>query len=181
MNSSSYKTKLLISIIVFIFVLIHTFSSIKLDSISLALLGIAILPWVATILRRAELPGGWKFEFQEIKAEQDRQAKEVNAIKFLISNFLTKHEQDHLRKLFKKETFPVKADESSPSFAVELRKLRALGFIRQIGDEGIRTLLKKDGKERNVGSFFEITETGREYIQLYSQIALENNFSSTKH
>lgn len=67
------------------------------------------------------------------------------------------------------------ANKTSSFFATELRKLRALGIIKQIDDEGVRSLLKEDGKERNVCSYFEITERGREYLQLRTHIgALES-------
>ncbi|MBN4002218.1 hypothetical protein [Nostoc sp. LPT] len=161
--------------------LLHIATPFKLDNVALVLLGIALLPWLASVLRRAELPGGLKFEFQEIKAEQARQARELDAIKFLIGNFLTAPEQDHLEKIAKKTPFLVKANKTSSFFATELRKLRALGFIKQIGEGGVRSLLQDDGKERNVCAFFEITQRGREYIQLRTEInALDSNQSAIK-
>lgn len=160
--------------------LLHIATPFKLDNVALVLLGIALLPWLASILRRAELPGGLKLEFQEIKAEQVRQARELDAIKFLIGNFLTAPEREHLEKIAKKTPFLVRANKTSSFFAAELRKLRALGFIKQIGEEGVRSLLKEDGKERDVCSFFEITERGREYLQLRTELNdLESNQSAT--
>jgi hypothetical protein len=38
-----------------------------LDPTDLILLGVAILPWLSSILKSAELPGGLKVEFQELK------------------------------------------------------------------------------------------------------------------
>lgn len=153
---------------------LHTATKFKLDSIGLSLIGISALPWIASYLRSAELPGGLKVQFQEIKAEQARQAREVDAIKFLVSNFLTVAEQDHLKKIAVSTTpFMVKADHTSSFFASELRKLRALGFIRQITDEGVRTLLRDDGQTRNVCDFFNVTERGREFLQLHSELAIK--------
>jgi hypothetical protein len=172
--------RVLISIVALGTALLHIATPFKLDNIALTLLGIALIPWLASVLRRAELPGGLKLEFQEIKAEQARQARELDAIKFLIGNFLTAPEQIHLEKIAKTAPFLVTANKTSSFFATELRKLRALGFIKQIGDEGVRSLLKEDGKERNVCSFFEITQRGRDYLQLRSHIsALESNQSAT--
>jgi len=38
-----------------------------LDATDLILLGVAILPWLSSILKSAELPGGLKIEFKELK------------------------------------------------------------------------------------------------------------------
>jgi len=39
------------------------------DSITLGLLAIAVLPWLSSLFNSIELPGGWKFEFRELKKE----------------------------------------------------------------------------------------------------------------
>ncbi len=180
MKQKETFTKVFISMIALGTVLVHILTPYKLDNIALVLLGIALLPWLASVLRRAELPGGLKFEFQELKAEQARQARELEAIKFLIGNFLTTVEQDHLDKIANQESFLVTANKTSSFFATELRKLRALGFIQQIGEEGVQSLLKDDGKQRNVCEFFEVTERGREYIRLRNQIkGLDSDQSTT--
>jgi hypothetical protein len=170
MQQKHFIAQILISVVALVAVLIHIATPLKLDNVSLTLLGIAVLPWLATVLQRAELPGGLKFEFQKIKTEQVRQARELDAIRFLIGNFLTVPEQQHLRKIAEGQPFIVKASKTSRFFGAELRRLRAHGFIRQIGKEGVRTLLQDDGKERDVCKFFEITEQGREYIQLRTEI-----------
>jgi hypothetical protein len=177
MKQKDTLSKVLVSAVALGAALLHIATPYKLDNIVLILLSIALLPWLAAVLRRAELPGGLKFEFQEIKAEQARQARELDAIKFLIGNFLTAPEQDHLEKIASKTPFLVRANKTSSFFATELRKLRSLGFIKQIGEEGVRNLLKEDGKERNVCDFFEITSRGREYIQLRTEM---NNLSSNQ-
>lgn len=104
MNQRDAHARVLISAVALGTALLHLVSPFKLDNIAFALLGIALLPWLASILRRAELPGGLKLDFQEIRAEQARQARELDAIKFLIGNFLTAPEQDHLEKNWKKNT-----------------------------------------------------------------------------
>lgn len=174
MKQKDTFAKVLVSTIALGTALLHIATPFKLDNIALILLSIALLPWLASVLRRAELPGGLKVEFQEIKAEQVRQARELDAIKFLIGNFLTVPEREHLEKIAKKTPFWVKSNKTSSFFATELRKLRALGFVRQIGEDGVQALL--DGKEHNVCDFFEITARGSEYIQLRTDIStLDSN------
>jgi len=41
--------------------------TLAIDSITLALLVIAIVPWLAPVFKALEFPGGWKVEFQELQ------------------------------------------------------------------------------------------------------------------
>ncbi len=43
------------------------FPNIKIDSITLGLLIVAILPWLSSLIESAEFPGGWKIKFRDIK------------------------------------------------------------------------------------------------------------------
>jgi uncharacterized protein YutE (UPF0331/DUF86 family) len=45
---------------------------IAIDAITLALVVIAILPWLAPLFKSLELPGGWKVEFQELQKAASR-------------------------------------------------------------------------------------------------------------
>jgi hypothetical protein len=48
--------------------LIHLFwPTLAIDAISLTLLVIALLPWLAPIFKSLEFPGGWKVEFPELQ------------------------------------------------------------------------------------------------------------------
>lgn len=40
---------------------------LAIDAVALALIVIAILPWLAPLIKSLELPGGWKVEFQELQ------------------------------------------------------------------------------------------------------------------
>jgi hypothetical protein len=40
---------------------------LSIDGVTLGLLVLAILPWLAPFVKSLELPGGWKIEFQELK------------------------------------------------------------------------------------------------------------------
>jgi len=50
--------------------------SIAIDAITLILIGIAVVPWLAPLFRSLEFPGGWKFEFAGVRraTEQAEQA-----------------------------------------------------------------------------------------------------------
>jgi hypothetical protein len=43
------------------------FPALKIDAVSLGLLVLGVLPWLAPLIKSAELPGGWKIQFQDIK------------------------------------------------------------------------------------------------------------------
>ena len=67
-NSSQFKQKLTITIgalIVFAFRL--AFPALQIDGVSLGILVIAILPWLSSLIKSAELPGVGKIEFQDVK------------------------------------------------------------------------------------------------------------------
>jgi hypothetical protein len=60
------RLQYIISIICVLLSIIHlTFPNISIDAITLGLLIMAILPWLAPIFKTVEFPGGWKVEFQE--------------------------------------------------------------------------------------------------------------------
>ena len=45
---------------------------LRIDLVSLGLLIAAILPWLSSVIKSAEFPGGWKVEFQEVKQAGDK-------------------------------------------------------------------------------------------------------------
>ena len=45
---------------------------LAIDAVALALIIIAILPWLAPLVKSLELPGGWKVEFQELQKAASR-------------------------------------------------------------------------------------------------------------
>lgn len=60
------KLRLVISGIMLIFAVVHTvWPDLAIDAITLALLGIAVTPWLAPLFKTIELPGGVKIEFQD--------------------------------------------------------------------------------------------------------------------
>jgi hypothetical protein len=53
-----------------VIIIIHlAVPTLLIDSVTLALLVIALLPWLSPIIKSIELPGGFKLELQEIKKE----------------------------------------------------------------------------------------------------------------
>jgi len=146
----------------------------RFDNAALVLLFIALLPWLAAVISRAELPGGWKIEFQAVKTEQRRIAQEIDALKFLVSNFLTEPECRHLDGMASERPYHARQDGTTSYFELELRRLRALGFIQGRPEHGVRSLVKSitdaRGQDVDVKDHFEITARGRDYLRLRTEM-----------
>jgi multisubunit Na+/H+ antiporter MnhG subunit len=172
---SALAARLAVTGVALLALVLHlSFERTKLDTTGLVLIFLALVPWLATIISRAELPGGWKLEFQEVKTEQRRQAQEIDAIKFLLAYFLTEPECRHLEGFAADKQYRVRKDGTTSFFEKELRRLRALGFIEGRPGCGVRSLLKAmadaGGNEVDARDHFEITARGRDYLRLRAEM-----------
>jgi hypothetical protein len=136
---------------------------VKVDSVTVGLFIVALLPWVSVILESAELPGGWKLKFRELKKQQQEQKHEIDSLKFLVGHFVTEEELKHLSKLSSDNPFPFVNGPETSFFTTELRRLRSLGLISGHPNKGIRSLLKHGG---DVKHHFYITDAGKQYLAL---------------
>lgn len=67
------KLRQYISLGALILALLHLlWPSLSIDAITLILIVIAILPWIAPLIKSFELPGGWKVEFQDLQNASSR-------------------------------------------------------------------------------------------------------------
>jgi len=67
------KLQIIISAIASLIALSHIiWPNIAIDAVTLTLLMIAALPWLVPLFKSVELPGGWKFEFQELKKAEKK-------------------------------------------------------------------------------------------------------------
>lgn len=67
------KTQITISAVALIIVVVHLkWPDLKIDSITLTLLLVAVIPWLSQIFRSLEFPGGWKIEFQDLQKAKKR-------------------------------------------------------------------------------------------------------------
>lgn len=67
-------TQITVTAVALAFAAIHMgCPSLTVDTTTLTLLIAAMIPWIAELFKAVEMPGGWKFEFQELrKATQDQ-------------------------------------------------------------------------------------------------------------
>jgi hypothetical protein len=99
-------------------------------------------------------------QVRALKRTQEEQREEIDALKFLVRNFVTEFELIHLTKLASSERFPF---TWSGPFETELRRLLSMGLIRRRPGRGIREMF---GRGEDVRDYLEITEEGRRYLDL---------------
>src|SRR5690606_28354439 len=61
------RVRRIVTLVALVFALAHLlFPSLAIDAITLGLLAVAIIPWLAALVKSLELRGGWKVELQEM-------------------------------------------------------------------------------------------------------------------
>lgn len=156
---------------------------VRIDSITLGLAVLAVLPWLAVLIESADFPGGWKVKFRELQTEQKAQALDLETLKFLLANFVTDHEVSHLRKLADGEPFGHRKGATSWFLERELRRLRELGFIAEQPGKGIDTLFhaaENSADGTRVDEHFRLTERGRQYLSMRNAFQ-EGRDRATEH
>jgi hypothetical protein len=148
------------------------------DKIGIGLLIVAVLPWIFTVISEAEF-GGWKVKFRQVEKEQKRQADEIDWIKFLMRNFLTEYELEHLKKLASLEPFWFDFNSGTKLyFEKELRRLLELNLIEREAKTGIRALLydrqgiqKINNKDmKDVKQYLHIKKEGLDYLKMRDEM-----------
>lgn len=99
-------------------------------------------------------------EVRALRDEQLEQQKQIEALQFLVRNFITEHELTHLKKLANNKRFDFRP---AATFESELRHLLAMGLIRRLPGKGIRSMMAAADDVRN---HLEITDSGRHYLTL---------------
>jgi hypothetical protein len=71
-KSDDQKLKITITITALCVALAHLiWPDLKIDSITLGLFFIALIPWLSPLFKSLKLPGGWEVQFQEVKEKVD--------------------------------------------------------------------------------------------------------------
>lgn len=67
------KLRQIVSLGGLVLALVHIiWPKLAIDAVTLALIVIAILPWLAPLVKSLEVPGGWKVEFQDLQKAASR-------------------------------------------------------------------------------------------------------------
>ncbi|WP_432515084.1 hypothetical protein [Kineococcus sp. SYSU DK001] len=138
----------------------------RISAAAVGLLAAALLPWAASFLHSAELPGGWRFTLRQVVTRQEDQAGQLEVMTFLITHFIDPYEREHLRKLNDAVPFPFDDGETRTVFEAELRRLLGAGLIERLPGKGIRTM----GPTGDLRETFRITSEGRRYLNLLDDL-----------
>lgn len=159
-----YIIGIIISIIFILALYKHLNSSNedKFDGIAVVLLSLAIFPWATFFIDKATLPGGWRFEFRELRNQQKEQKENLDTLGFLFSNLVTKYEARILEKLNSGEKFSYTIEGH---FEDEILHLIYLGFINRLPAKGIRTIKRDIRPDNDLRDHVFITEKGKEYLK----------------
>ena len=142
--------KIFVSLLALLALSLHVFmKNDRVDGTAAVLLAIGILPWLADLLDTLELPGGWKFHFRNIEAEQAKQRDQLEQLQLAVRLLLTDNELRHLRELAGTDPLPLHRDWTNKIYETELRRLRALGLI-----------------EGSVGDYFRIGDDAHKHLQI---------------
>jgi hypothetical protein len=114
-------------------------------------------------LRRLKL-AGFELEVDKIKQKQEQQQGQLEAISLLLPLLLSEAEGKHLQNLAENATDYTGSD----AVRSELRKLRAMGLIRNLPDQHIGSM--KDKVRVDLGRLVELTPFGRRLLQQLRQI-----------
>ena len=64
-----FWVKLIVTVVAVILLVARLiWPSLKIDAVALGLLAIAVVPWLSSLIRSAEFPGGWKVEFRDVQS-----------------------------------------------------------------------------------------------------------------
>lgn len=54
--------------------------TVSIDAVTLLLLAVAAVPWLGPVFKTIELPGGWRFEFQELRRQQQEVRQQLEQV-----------------------------------------------------------------------------------------------------
>jgi hypothetical protein len=151
----------------------------KVDGWTITLLVIGFLPWLKTVFESIDFPGGGSVTFRrKVEAEQERQAEEIQALRFLLARFLSKPERELLQQLARGETVRFDAGADSGRSLQYVDSLRRMGMVAVKAEllEAHKRLAERGHTSMDIttlGEIFEITDSGRQYLNLLDKLPAE--------
>ena len=148
----------------------------KVDGWAITLLIVGFLPWLKTVFESIEFPGGGSVTFRrKVEAEQERQAEEIQALRFLLARFLSAPERELLQKLARGETVRFEAGADNGRGLQHVDSLRRMGMIAVKPEllETYKRLAERGHTSMDIttlGEIFQITESGRQYLTLLDKL-----------
>ncbi|MFD7661914.1 hypothetical protein [Streptomyces sp. NPDC059788] len=133
----------------------------RMDMTAVALLVLALVPWMSSILQRIDTVAGGVV-LREIKKTQAGQQQEMDRMKFLFEHLVPREELRHLQALADGTPLPYDGGYTRPLLDAELRRLIGVGLVeRRPG----RTFAEM-GETGDVQEHFAVTDAGRAYLEI---------------
>ncbi|CAM5650138.1 hypothetical protein ADK47_09340 [Streptomyces rimosus subsp. rimosus] len=133
----------------------------RVDATAVALLVLALIPWMSTILQRIDTVAGGVV-LREIKKTQAGQQQEMERMKFLFEHLVPREELRHLQALADGTPLPYDSGYTRPLLDAELRRLTGTGLIERLPG---RTFAQM-GEVGDVREHFALTDAGRAYLEI---------------
>ncbi len=161
-------SRLLSPIVVIVIIVARAwFPSPFTDSVTLVLIIVAVLPWLALFLESAQF-GSASLKFRQLEERQEQQEYQIKALQFLVRNYVSEDELGHLRKLASDDSvFEFTQSTTTKFFEQELNRLRAMRLIANRQGKYLHDLISQ--QSANVKDYFVIREKGRKYLDLLDE------------
>lgn len=142
---------------------------------TITLIVVGFLPWLRTVFESIEFPGGGSLTWRKkVEAEQERQAGDIRALRFLTARFLKEDERIMLQRLASGVTIPVRSDSSRDTFAMQaLTSLHRSGLIK-MKPGTVDALDNQDFRQpSSFNELWDVTVSGREYLDILAELPEE--------
>ncbi len=133
----------------------------RVDITAVALLLLALIPWMSTILTSVDTAAGG-FVLRDIRRTQDSQQDEIDRMKFVFEHLIPAEELRHLQHLADDTPLPYDRGYTRPHLDAELRRLAGVGLIARKPGKSFSGM----GDIGDVRDHFTITDPGRTYLQI---------------
>ena len=104
-------------------------------------------------------------EFEQLTQKVEEQNRTISDIQFLLNSLVTRYEYEKLTGLRSEGHFLVRYRSELDA---ELRRLRALGFVRNHEGTSLQTMRREQAgrnEEYDLKRYFYITDRGKEYLE----------------
>ena len=134
------------------------------DAWANALLVVAFLPWLRTVFDSITFPGGGAIKYRELKAAQEQQQYDIDALRFVVANFLEAGEKRLLRE-FTNDSPYVVTNPVPAEVADAIDHLSGAGLIERNVPRGNGRGPLVLRKTLDIKKAWHITELGEEYLK----------------
>jgi hypothetical protein len=157
--------RIVVTVVASILIFAHILRpEIKIDSVTVALFVVALMPWVSSFIDTASLPGGWKLSFRKIEKTIEEQEEVIAQQRKIIDDLVVFKMAWFLFDLLKGIYYAQKKNEEYP-FSKDKDHIKNLTFLRDNGYIeiiGIRKLSDND----NLARLIKLTPIGSAYVEI---------------